>query len=83
MKKTILAVILLTLGSSVAHSEDVNSDLMAAPNDYVLSLLALCKDYAVEDDITALELKEYLLGCINGELAESDYQGIKVVPKED
>ncbi|TWX48094.1 hypothetical protein [Colwellia hornerae] len=83
MKKTILAIALLALTSSIAHSEEAEPALMDAPSDYVSSLLSQCKEYAVEDEIAEADMKTYLLNCINDELKEGDYKAIKVLPKDE
>ncbi|MFT6901032.1 MAG: hypothetical protein ACJAXS_001219 [Colwellia sp.] len=82
MKKIILAIALLTLTSSLsAHSEETETALMDAPNDYVASLLIQCKEYAVEDEIAEADMKTYLLDCVNDELKEGYYKPIIVLPK--
>ena len=83
MKKIILALALLTLTSNLAYSEEAATELMAAPTDYVLSLLSQCKEYAIEDEVSEADMNKYLLTCINDELADSYYKPIKVLPKKD
>ncbi len=83
MKKIILALAVLTLTSSAAFSNEDTPELMAASPEYVMSLLAQCKNDAAEDEVTTSEMNDYLLTCINDELEASDYQTIKVLPKED
>tara|TARA_R110000744_G_scaffold375897_1_gene489726 strand:+ start:2041 stop:2292 length:252 start_codon:yes stop_codon:yes gene_type:complete len=82
MKKLILALAVLALTSNAAFSQDDEPELMAASPEYVLSLLAQCKNDAVEDEITKSEMNSYLLTCINDELQASYYEAIKVLPKE-
>ncbi|ASP46755.1 hypothetical protein [Cognaticolwellia beringensis] len=82
MKKLILALAVLALTSNAAFSQDDEPELMAASPEYVLSLLAQCKNDAVEDEITKSEMNSYLLTCINDELEASYYEAIKVLPKE-
>jgi hypothetical protein len=84
MKKTIIALslALLTLSSSFVHSEESGSEKMAATEDYVLSLLKFCKDYAKEDEVTESDMTAYLLSCINDELESGYYLPIKSLPKE-
>ncbi|MFT6918058.1 MAG: hypothetical protein ACJA2G_000670 [Cognaticolwellia sp.] len=83
MKKLILALAVLALTSNVAFGQEDEPELMAASSEYVVSLLAQCKDYAVEDEITTSEMNSYLLTCINDELEASYYMAIKVLPKEN
>ena len=83
MKKIILALAFSALISNTAFSEEAESVLMEAPSDYVMSLLRLCKDYAIEDEITKKDMDNFLLICLNDELEESDYKTFKVLPKED
>lgn len=83
MKKTILALTLLALSSNLAYSEEVDSELMAASQEYVINLLNMCKGYAQEDEIPNVEMEKYLITCINDELAESYYKPITVLPKND
>jgi hypothetical protein len=83
MKKIILALALLTLTSNLAYSEEAEAELMAAPTDYVMSLLSQCKVYATEDEVSEAEMNKYLLICINDDLAGGYYKPIKVLPKED
>jgi len=83
MKKTILLLTLLTLFSKSAYSEEAESELIEAPEEYTISLLRLCKDYAQEDEISQSAINAYLLICINDELESSDYKTIKVLPKDD
>lgn len=83
MKKIILTLALLTLMSNIAHSEEAKTELMAAPTDYVMSLLSQCKEYAIEDEVLKADMKKYLLTCINDDLADSHYKPIKALPKED
>ena len=83
MKKLILALAVLTLTSNLAFGQEDETELMAAPSEYVVSLLAQCKDDAVEDEITTSEVNSYLLNCINDELEASYYMPIKVLPEEN
>ena len=83
MKKLILALAVLTLMSSAAFSQEDDPELMAASPDYIISLLAQCKDDAVEVGMTTSAMNSYLLTCINDELEASYYIAIKVLPKED
>ncbi|TWX64377.1 hypothetical protein [Colwellia sp. C1TZA3] len=83
MKKLILALAVLILMSNTAFGQEDEPELMAASPDYVISLLAQCKDDAVEDEITTSAMNSYLLTCINDELEASYYMVIKVLPEED
>jgi hypothetical protein len=78
-----LAVLTLTLTSNSAYSEEAEAVLLDAPNDYVISLLKLCKDYSIDDEVPEKDMTKYLLACINEELAESFYKAIKVLPTEE
>ncbi|MFT7006937.1 MAG: hypothetical protein ACJAXJ_001445 [Colwellia sp.] len=81
MKTIILALAFSALTSNAAFSEEAESTLVEAPSDYVMSLLRLCKDYAIEDETTKIDMDNFLLTCINDELEESDYKSVKVLPK--
>jgi thioredoxin-related protein len=87
MKKIIivLSLALLTLSANFAHSEELNvesdSQKIVATDDYVLSLLTECNDYAKEDEISESDMTVYLLSCINEELESGYYLPIKVLPK--
>lgn len=81
MKKALLVLTLLTLSSNIAYAEE--TELMEASSDYVINLLGLCKGDAVEDEVAAEDLTQYLLTCINDELAVAYYKPITALPKED
>tara|TARA_B110000467_G_C18277963_1_gene456686 strand:+ start:631 stop:882 length:252 start_codon:yes stop_codon:yes gene_type:complete len=82
MKKTILMLTLLTLSSSFAYSEEASEpELMEASENYVISLVEVCKNYAIEDEVDKENLNAYLLTCVNDELESSYYKPIKVLPK--
>lgn len=81
MKKALLVLTLLTLSSNIAYAEE--TELMEASSDYVINLLGLCKGDAVEDEVAAEDLTQYLLTCINDELAVAYYKPITVLPKEN
>jgi len=81
MKKFILALALLTLTSNAAYSQEDEPELMEAPVEYVMSLLAQCKIDASDDEITIAEMNNYLLTCINDELEASDYKSITALPE--
>jgi hypothetical protein len=86
MKRTILvlSLALLTLSANSVHSEELESEpaKMEATEDYVLSLVTYCKDYAQEDEVSESDMTTYLLSCINDELESGYYLPIKVLPKE-
>ena len=65
MKKSILTLALLTLSSTVTVAAENEAELMEAPSDYVGSLVAQCKEYAQEDEVSKAEMKAYLLTCVN------------------
>ena len=83
MKKTILALTLLALSSNLAYSEEVEPELMEASQAYVLSLLSMCNEFALEDEISNLEMNKYLIACINEDLKAGFYQPITMLPKQD
>ncbi|MBA6328464.1 hypothetical protein H4J46_11005 [Colwellia sp. MB02u-6] len=83
MKKLILALTVLALTSTAAFCQEDEAELMAASSEYIVSLLAQCKNDAVEDEITTSEMNSYLLNCINDELEASYYMAIKVLPEEN
>lgn len=82
MKKIILMLAALTLTSNAAFCNEDETELMTASPEYVMSLLAQCKNDAAEDEITPAEMNNYLLTCINDELEVSYYKPIKTLPKE-
>ena len=81
MKKILLALTLFSLSTNFAYSEETETELMAASPDYVLNLMELCKGDAVEDEVGAEDLKQYLLTCINDELAVAYYKPISELPE--
>ncbi|GAA6170547.1 hypothetical protein NBRC116592_02170 [Colwellia sp. KU-HH00111] len=81
MKKILFALTLLSLSSNLAFSEEAETELMEASADYVLNLMELCKGDAIEDEVGAQDLKQYLLTCINDELAVAYYKPISVLPE--
>jgi citrate synthase len=81
MKNIILVLTLLTLSSNLAYSEEVEPELMEASQEYVINLLSMCKGYAQEDEVSKSEMENYLVTCINDELAESSYKAITVLPE--
>jgi len=89
MKKTLLLltlvtlVTLFTLSSNLAYSEEAEPELLEASEDYVISLLRLCQNYAIEDEISKAAVNAYLLTCINDELMSRYYKRITILPKED
>jgi len=83
MKKFILALAVVALTSNTAFGQEDAPELMAASPEYVLSLLAQCKNDAAEDEISTSEMNSYLLTCINDELEASFYEPIKVLPKAE
>ena len=83
MKKLIVALALVTLTSNLAHSEEAGKESMAAPTEFVMSLLSQCKEYAITNEVSETDKRKFLLTCINDDFAESDYKSIKVVPKKD
>ncbi len=82
MKKIILAFSVLILTSNAAFSHEEKSQLATATPEYVMSLLAICKNDAAEDEITKAEMNNYLLACINDELKADDYHTIEALPKK-
>ena len=82
MKKIILALAVLALTSNAAFAQDDEQELMDASPEYAMSLVAQCKSDASEDEISASEMNNYLLTCVNDELEASYYKPIKVIPKE-
>jgi len=82
MKNIILVLALLTLSSNFAYSEEAEPELRDASKEYVISLLEMCKGYALEDEVSKSEMDKYLITCINDELAEGFYKPITVLPEE-
>ena len=85
MKKLIavLTITLLTLSSNLTYSEELEPEKMVADDEYVMSLLRQCQDYALEDEVTAPNMQSYLLTCVNDELEGSYYKRITVLPKDE
>ena len=85
MKKLIvvLTLALITLSSNLAYSEDAEPEKMEADEEYVMSLLTLCKGYAQDDGVEKSAMNSFILTCINDELEEGDYKLITVLPKEE
>jgi hypothetical protein len=83
MKNIISLLTLLILSSNLAYSEELESELMLADEDYTIRLLWLCQGYSQDDEITQTDLNSYLLKCINNELEAGYYKHIKVLPKEE
>lgn len=83
MKKIILALAAITLMSNPVFANEDEPDLMDASPEYVMSLLVQCKEDAADDEVSAEEMNNYLLTCINDELESSYYKPIKVLPKEE
>lgn len=83
MKKFILVAAFTVFTSNIVLSQEVESERMEAPSDYVISLLSLCKDYAAEEEVEKADTDKFLLICINDELEESDYKPINSLPKEE
>ncbi|MBU2871056.1 hypothetical protein [Colwellia sp. E2M01] len=80
MKKIILSLAFLALTSNVAYCDEGEPELQNASTETLMEFLEYCKDNAVEDDISAAEMKKYLLVCINEELEESYYNTITALP---
>jgi len=80
MKKLLLMTLLTGLASisTVTFADD--AELEQAPATYIQSLIAMCKEDAVEDDVPADELKDYLLECVNDDLSANDYNTITSLP---
>ena len=85
MKRIILALAVMALTSNTVFSQEQEDEpeLMVAPAEYVLSVLAQCKGDAVDDEIEQSAMASYLLTCVNDELESSYYLPIKALPKED
>lgn len=41
----------------------------------------MCKEYAVEDEISEEEMKGYMLTCVNDELTDAYYLPLSELPK--
>ncbi len=78
MKKLIAVTTLVLFGLSV-HAEDVV--LTDAPKDFIEQSIADCKTYAVEDEVPADEVENYLLVCVNDELEANDYNKLEMLPQ--
>tara|TARA_R110001583_G_scaffold561_4_gene4984 strand:- start:11144 stop:11392 length:249 start_codon:yes stop_codon:yes gene_type:complete len=81
--KKILAFTLLVLFTNISYSEEEKPTLEDAPKSYLLNLLAECKEYATQEEVTGQNLNTYLLQCINEELEASYYKPIKTLPAEE
>ncbi|WP_448564354.1 hypothetical protein [Thalassotalea ganghwensis] len=78
MKNLLVIAATLTVFSFTAYSEEQTPQ--EAPEEYVLSLLSTCQEYAQEDEVAEKDMTAYLLSCINDELVASDYLPIKKLP---
>ncbi|WP_413701237.1 hypothetical protein ACLKMH_05955 [Psychromonas sp. KJ10-10] len=56
--------------------------LLESTTDNVLSILASCKEYTLEDGVEEKDLNKYLFICINNILNENGYKSIKSLPIE-
>lgn len=81
MKKSILVLALFALSSNLAHSEEGEPELTQASSEYVMNVIKMCKEYAVEDEISEEEMKGYMLTCVNDELTDAYYLPLSELPK--
>jgi hypothetical protein len=49
-------------------------ELPEAPRAVLDSIISNCRDYAIEDEVAAEQLNEYLLTCVNQELSDLEYR---------
>ncbi|GAA0854614.1 hypothetical protein [Aliiglaciecola litoralis] len=73
MRKAIIS--LLVLLSTSAFAQQV------ADADTISEMLEYCKDVAAEDGTGNKSMDEFLLNCVNEELASEDFKKIKMLPK--
>lgn len=53
-----------------------------ASHEDLLSFVAVCKEYALDDQVQDSDLKDYLLNCINTILTDYNYKKIDNLPTE-
>ncbi|MCH1920145.1 hypothetical protein L9G15_11960 [Shewanella sp. A3A] len=75
--KALLGLALL-VASGVVSADD---ELPAASAADVKQLVQVCRQMAIEDEITKDELDEYLLDCVNDQLNEMGYRAVDALPK--
>ncbi|WP_417763269.1 hypothetical protein [Shewanella sp.] len=75
--KALLGLALLVVSGFVSADDE----LPEASAADVQQLVQVCRQMAVEDEITKEELSEYLLDCVNDQLNEMGYHQIDALPK--
>lgn len=75
MKKTMLTLLIAPLFSVVAAFA-VAEDVVDAPEEIIQEFTEMCLDWAKDDDISNVELKPYVLKCVNDELTAEGYKKV-------
>lgn len=74
----ILAVFCATLSfASHSNSDDTLPPPTQAPTEEIGKLTEACHQIAVEDQVEANELPQFMLDCVNDQLTEMGYQRVK------
>lgn len=80
--KKLLLVTLLTAVSTFTFADEDNEGTEQASAAYIQSILTVCKQDAAEDEVSAEELNNYLLECVNDDLVSNDYNPIDSLPSK-
>jgi hypothetical protein len=65
------------LALSVLHFQAIAEEAKPAPPEVLKEIKQECAEYAKEDEIPKEELSEYMLNCVNDELAERGFAPLK------
>ncbi|MBV7315916.1 hypothetical protein [Shewanella sp. NIFS-20-20] len=80
--RSIVAVSILISWSSVANDE-VAIELPMAPEGELISMIQVCQDMAIEQQVEQINLDSYLLECVNEQLEELDYSPLEALPQSE
>lgn len=61
---------------SVVATFAVAEDAVDAPEEIIQEFTEMCLDWAKDDDISNVELKPYVLKCVNDELTSEGYKKV-------
>jgi hypothetical protein len=75
MNKTMLTLLVAPIFSVVATFA-VAEDAVDAPEEIIQEFTEMCLDWAKDDDISNVELKPYVLKCVNDELTSEGYKKV-------
>lgn len=73
-------ILLLAALSAPAFANANDAATEEASVGYIQSVLVACKEYAVEDEVDADSLNDYLLQCVNDDLEENEFKKIAELP---